>query len=581
MSKILNIKKVIKGNSSEVVYSEKDSNSPIPIATIRSHASYLSGGEEQLKNMSLKRDLKARHVTMIAMGGALGTGLVITSGSALASSGPASTLIAFIIVGGIMCTVMSALGEMATYLPLPDGFAGYSSRFVDPCLGFAVGYSYWIKYMVLCPNQLTASALVIQYWVDSEKVNPGVWITIFLIAITFINYFGVKYFGEFEFWLSSIKIITVVGLILLLFIIMLGGGPTHDRLGFRYWKDPGSFKTYSETITGDKGRFVAFVSTLVSVVFSYLGTELVGVTVGETQNPRRNVPRAIKLTFFRILFFYIISVLLLGMCVPFNDKRLIFAASAGTSASASPFVVAIQNARIRVLPQIINAAILLFVFSASNSDMYIGSRTLYGLAVNGKAPKIFARTNKNGVPIYALGVSVLFCLLAYMNVSSSAKTIFIYFVNVVSMFGLLTWISILVTHICFMRAVISQGYDRHSYLVWCAPFQPYASYVALFLCIIIAIFKNFTVFIGDFQYKTFITGYIGIPVYLLMLFGYKIFMKSKRVLPETADLYTFKDVIDNDEAIYLEKEAIRKENLKNNKKKDLQSVYEKFIGWLF
>ena len=528
----------------------------------------------------LHRDLKARHITMIAIGGALGTGLIIGSGSALATAGPAAIFIAYAFVGIIVYMVMCALGEMATWIPLPDGFSGYASRFCDPALGFAVGWTYFFKYIIVTPNQLTAGALVIQYWIPREKVNPGVWITVIFLIILLVNLFGVKFFGEFEFWLSSIKVITVIGLILLTLIIALGGGPDHDRRGFRYWKNPGAFKEYTKNnhiIPGAEGRFVSWAAVLVTAVFAYLGTELVGVTVGEAQNPRRNIPRAIKLTFYRIMIFYVVSVFFLGMCVAYDDKKLVFASNASTSASASPFVVAIENAGIKVLPQIINAAILLFIFSASNSDLYIATRTLYGMSVNGKAPKFFSKTNRMGVPYFALGFSSLFCALAYLNCSANSAKVFGYFVNVVSILGLLTWICILVTHIYFMRALKAQGIDRDT-LVYKAPFQPYGSYISLGFCILIALIKNFTAFVFEFDKTSFITGYIGIPVFLALLFGYKIIMKTKTVLPEEADLYSLRDIIDREEELFLAQQAREREL---NPPTKLAKVYENTIGLLF
>lgn len=176
---------------------------------------------------------------MIAIGGAIGTGLVIGTGSALARAGPGSVFISYTIIGFLVYIVMSALGEMAAYLPMSSGFTGYATRFAHPSLGFALGWTYWFKYIIITPNQLTAASLVIQYWVPRTKVNPGVFITIFLVVIIAINYFGVKFFGEFEFWLSSLKVITICGLIILSLVLALGGGPDHDRKGFRYWENPG------------------------------------------------------------------------------------------------------------------------------------------------------------------------------------------------------------------------------------------------------------------------------------------------------------------------------------------------------
>lgn len=420
--------------------------------------------------------------------------------------------------------------------------------------------------------------MVISYWIPSEKVNPGVWITIFLILIIAINYFGVKFFGEFEFWLSSFKVVVILGIILLSFILMLGGGPDHDRKGFRYWKSPGAFNAY--IMKGDAGRFLAFWSTMVSATFAYLGTELVGVTVGEAQNPRRTIPKAIKLTFYRILVFYVLSVLLVGTLVPYNDKKLAFAVGATSSAAASPFVVAIELSGIPVLTHIINACILIFVFSAANSDLYIATRTIYGLAREGKAPQIFARTDKRGVPVFALGISSLFALLAYMNVSSDSKVIFKYFVNLVTIFGLLTWISILVTHIYFVRARKAQNVPVES-MAYVSPFGVVGSYGALAFCILIAFTKNYDVFThnpkwGNFDYKNFITAYLGIPLYLILIFGYKFATGCKGVDPLTADLWTGKDEIDREEALFI---AQRDAELERNPQSN--QFYQKFVSWLF
>lgn len=187
----------------------------------------------------LHRGLKARQVTMIAIGGAIGTGLIIGTGAALAKAGPLSILISYSIVGFIVYIVMCALGEMATWLPLESGFTGYAARFCDPALGFSLGYTYWFKYIIVTPNQLTAGALVIQYWVDRETVNPGVFIAIFLVAIIAINYLGIRFFGEFEFWLSSIKVVTICGLILLSLILMLGVVRMATGKGFDIGRIPG------------------------------------------------------------------------------------------------------------------------------------------------------------------------------------------------------------------------------------------------------------------------------------------------------------------------------------------------------
>ena len=539
---------------------------------------YMDDGKDE--HTRLRKDLKARHISMIAIGGSIGTGLLIGTGNSLYTAGPMSMFIAYAFVGVLVFFTMAALGEMASYIPL-DGFTSYASRYCDPALGFAVGYAYLCKYLILPPNQLTAAALVIQYWLDREQVNPGVWITIFLVIIVAMNFIGVKFFGEFEFWLSTFKVIVMIGLIILLFVIMLGGGPTHDRLGFRFYDHPGAFKPYSKSIDGSKGKFVAFVAVLVYALFAYLGIELTGIVAAEAANPRKSIPKAIKLTMYRIIVFYLVTIFLLGMCVAYDDPLLKKAKTSGTGAAASPYVVAIINSGIKALPHIFNACVLMFVFSACNSDLYVASRTLYGLAIDNKAPKIFAVTNRWGVPYYSLLMSSCFCLLAYMSVSSGSAKIFNYFVNVVSIFGLLSWISILITYLCFFRAVKAQNVDR-SRFAYRAPFQPYGSYFTLAFCILIAFIKNFTVFLNHhFDYKNFITGYIGIPVFVISYFGYKFVKKTKIWKPEEVDLYTFKAAIDEEEEQGKIADAERRERLKNSKTKGWDWFYEKVLGNIF
>ncbi|PNY26212.1 Dicarboxylic amino acid permease [Tolypocladium capitatum] len=535
-------------------------------------------GIETSPETSLHRGLKARHITMIAIGGALGTGLIIGTGKALAQAGPGSLLISYTFVGCLVFMIMAGLGEMAAWLPLSAGFTGYASRYCHPSLGFALGWTYWLKYIIVTPNQLTAASLVIQFWVPRDRVNPGVFVAIFLVAIFCINYFGgIRFFGEFEFWLSSFKVLVIVGIILFSLIIACGGGPTHDAPGFRYWNDPGAFAPLYQK--GSLGKFIGFWSVMVNATFAYLGTELVGVTAAEAQNPRRSIPKAVKLTFYRILFFYCLSVLLVGMIVPYNSKDLAFANKKDASASASPFVVAAVLAGIQVLPHIINACILVFVFSAANSDLYIASRTLYGLASDLAAPAIFRKTDSRGVPYPSLFLCTAFACLSFMVVSDDSKVIFGYFVNLTTIFGILSWISLLVTYIHFLKARRLQNLPD-SAMPYVAPQGLVGTYLALFFCCLIALTKNFNVFVHHdgitFDYKEFITGYLGIPIYLALIFGHMIITKSRAVKPHEVDFYMGKDVIDQEETEFLEHKAEKTANATGWAK-----FYNRYISWLF
>ncbi|KAH7070247.1 amino acid permease [Paraphoma chrysanthemicola] len=483
---------------------------------------------------ALHKQLEARHVIMIALGGALGTGLLVGTGSALVKAGPAGILIDYSIIGCVVFLVMAALGEMVSFMPNARGFGGYGTRFVDPALGFATGYVYFCKYLIATPNQLSALALIMKYWVG-DRISPAVFITVALVLIVLINSIGVRAFGELEFWLSSLKVIIMVGIIILLFVLAVGGGPTGDRPGFRYWNDPGAFAEYK--VRGPEGRLLGLWSAMVTAVYAFSGTELVGVTVGEAKHARLSMPKAVRLTFYRILFFYITTVFLLGMVVPHNSPALVFASGAKVSAAASPFVVAIKLAKIQGLDHVINGCLVVFVFSAANSDLYIASRTLYSIAADGKAPRVLSRTTTHGVPFVTLGLCSLFCGLAYLSTSTSSAKVFGYLTNVVTIFGLLTWVSILVSHIFFCRQLKSQRIDP-AYLPYRAPLGVWGSYVALIFLIVLILTKGAEVFVGRFDYRTFVVQYIGIPVYLICIFGYKLIMKTRRVKNGQADLIT-------------------------------------------
>jgi len=491
----------------------------------------LGGLDARSPDGAVQRRLKARHVQMIAIGGTIGTGLFVGSGAALHNGGPVGLLLGYLIMGSVVYSMMVALGEMTTLFPVSGSFTHYATRWLDPALGFALGYNYWYSYAITLPTEITAAAIVISYW--DEKTNPGAWITIFLVVIVFINFCGVRYYGEAEFWFSFIKVTTIVGLIILGIVLDLGGGPSHDRIGFRYWKKPGAFNQLNG-IPGTKGRFLAFWATFINAAFSFLGTEIVALAAGEAENPRRNVPKAIRRVFYRILLFYVGGVIVIGWLVPYNDPRLLGA----STAASSPFVIAIKNAKIKALPSIVNAVILVSAFSAGNSDLYASSRTLYGLACAGQAPRFLRKCTEAGLPIWCVFITSLAGVLAYMNVSTNGGTVFAWFVNITSITGLITWDIILVTYVRFYRGLAYHGIDRDT-LPYKAPFQPYASYFGIFFINLIIFFNGFQVFLsGSWNVNTFITAYICLPIFLVFYLGWKIVKRPKFVRVEDMDFTT-------------------------------------------
>lgn len=241
---------------------------------------------------------------------------------------------------------------------------------------------------------------MIQFWNGAANINVAAWISLIIVIVVCLNIFAVAIYGEAEFCFASIKIITIVGLIIFAFIIDLGGGPTRDRLGFRYWKNPGAMGEY--VALGDKGRFLGLFSTLVNAAFSYGGVEMVAVAAGEAENPRKNIPKAVRRVFWRILFFYVLGSLAIGVLLSYKDDKLGKAISEHRhGAAASPWVIAIVRAGVPVLPSIINAVILTSATSSANAFLYTGSRYLYALAQNGQAPRFFLKCSKRYVDPYS------------------------------------------------------------------------------------------------------------------------------------------------------------------------------------
>ncbi|EGO01263.1 hypothetical protein SERLA73DRAFT_105899 [Serpula lacrymans var. lacrymans S7.3] len=504
---------------------------------------------------SLHRGLKARQISMITLGGSLGTGLIIGSGTALTRGGPLGLFVGYSFMGLICYLVMISLGEMGAYLPHKKGFAGYATRYVDPAFGFALGWNYLFKYFIQTTNNVNAAGAVVQYWTLSVPIE--VWMVIYIAIIFSVNLLGIRFFGEFEFWSCSIKVIALVGLILMGLVIDLGGNPQGDRIGFRYWRYPyGPMGTYllDQVHNSPLSMFLGFWSTLTTALFSYIGTELIGVTVGEAQNPRKNIPKAIRRMFIRILVFYVGGTFVISLTVPSTNNTLFVANTSKAGAAASPFVVATTIVGIKVINHVINAVVLIFVLSASNSDLYIGSRTLYGLAVERKAPRIFAKVNRIGVPWPALILCTSVCFLTFLNVSSSSSVAFGWFANLIASFGAITWMCISYTHIAFMKALAAQGVSRDT-LPYKAPFQPYGSWFALVFTGIVLLFNGFSTFI-PFSSATFLTSYIAIPIFLVLWLGYKVFCKTKTIPASQVDLVTGKKEIDEEEERFIAEEKL-------------------------
>ncbi|CAF1518658.1 unnamed protein product [Rotaria magnacalcarata] len=481
----------------------------------------------------LHRTLKNRHLQMIAIGGSIGTGLFVGSGGALASGGPAALVLDFAIIGFMLFNVCMALAELAVVFPISGSFYVYSSRFLDPAWGFAMGWNYAFNWLIVMPLELTAAGLVIRYWTGS--VNIAVWITIFLIAILIINLFGVRGYGEVEFYVSIIKVIAVLGFIILGIVLVFGGGPNHEYVGGKYWHNPGPFAD------GFKG----VCSVFVTAGFAFSGTELVGLAAAEAANPRKTIPRATKQVFWRITIFYIASLALIGCLVPYTSSRLL-GGSSSYDASASPFVIAIENANIKVVPSIFNAVILCAVISVGNSSVYGASRTLCALAECDQAPKILAYIDRKGRPLSAVALSMFLGFIAYINCANVGPQVFNWLLALSGLSSFFTWGSICACHIMFRLAWKRQGHTLDE-LVFVAPFGIWGSVVGLALNILCLIAQFYiAVFPQNAQPNAegFFQAYLAAPIVLLMYILWKILKRSPFMRPSTIDLEAGRRLLD-------------------------------------
>jgi amino acid transporter len=452
---------------------------------------------------------------MIALGGTIGTGLFVGSGQTLARGGPAFILSAYCAMSFLIFCTVAGIIEVAAYLPTPGSSMNlFGYRYVSRSMGFGLGWLYFYSLGILVPYEITAAGLVIEYW--NPPVNIAVWITIMIVVIVGLNCFPVRVYGETEFYFAGVKVVMIIGLLFLSFILFWGGGPSHDRLGFRYWKNPGAANEYLET--GNTGRFVALLSTVTLSAFPFtFAPELLVATGGEMQSPRRNLPTAARRYIYRLLIFYVCSVLAIGVICPSDDPMI---TSGGHGAGASPFVVGIKNAGIPALDSIINAGIIISAWSSGNSFLFLSSRSLYALALSGNAPRIFKTCTKSGVPYYAVACSSLFCVLAYLNVGSSSAVVFNWFVNLTNTSGFISWICCGIIYLRFRKAREAQNITDLPYLSPVGKWGAWCVIVSFsFLCLI----NGFDVFWPEnWNVSSFFTAYVGIPMFFVFYGGHRI-----------------------------------------------------------
>ncbi|KAG6916599.1 hypothetical protein DXG01_006156 [Tephrocybe rancida] len=443
------------------------------------------------------RRLKNRHIQLIGIGGTVGTALFVQIGSSLTKGGPGKCiqpLYAFRPPGEVNVNLRWSPGyRYLHHLYVPDtstcasedlkqiAQVRFADRFVDPALGFAAGYNFFVLQASLVPFEVTAFNLVLQFWTDKIPLIAVIFFVLVLYAA--LNLFAVKWYGESEFWLALGKVALAVGMMAFTFVTMVGGNPLHDKYGFRNWNParvPGApFAEYIET--GSLGKFLGFLACLIQASFTIAGPDYVAMTAGEAEFPRRNMPVAFTSVFYRLTTFFVLGALCLGIVVPYSDPDLLSALSnARPGAASSPYVIAMQHLHISVLPHIVNALILTAVFSA-----------------------------------------------AFLQVSNNASVVLQWFVNLVTASQLINYAIVSFTYIRFHKALKAQGISRDD-LPHKTAWQPFCGYYGLIGTLTMAIVGGYTVFLpGNWDVPTFLFSYAMVGIVPVLFVFWKILHKTQ------------------------------------------------------
>ncbi|KAI1408021.1 amino acid permease/ SLC12A domain-containing protein [Hypoxylon sp. FL1857] len=466
----------------------------------------------------LQRELSNRKLQLVAIGGSIGTALFLSIGGVLNKSGPGSLFLAFLVYNIFLALINNCMAEMTVYMPVSGSFIRMAGHWVDDALGFCVGWNFFLFQVVVIPFEITALTLVLSFWSENIPVPAicGGCIALYIL----LNVYAVAVYGEAEFWLSSGKVLLLIILFCFTFVTMIGGNPQHDAYGFRNWSSPG------------------FLAALWFASFTCVGPEFTSMASAEAKHPRTYMKTAFKVVYWRMLIFFMGGALAVGILVPYNDATLNAIYRAGTghsgSAAASPYIIAMKNMNISVLPHIITALIASTIFSAGNTYVYCATRSLYGLALGGRAPGFLTKCTKKGVPIYCFAIVMLFPFLSFLQMSSSTATVLDWLINLATGATIIDYIVICITYISFHRACKAQGFNRAN-LPYYGRLQPWCAYIGLVWEVVIVLCYGYKS-LRPFDVSAFLTAYT-MPILVPILFvGWKLAKGTKWLKPEEVDL---------------------------------------------
>jgi len=418
---------------------------------------------ENNDRQEFQRKMQARHLVMLSLGGVIGTGLFLSSGYTIQQAGPFGTILSYLIGALVVYLVMLCLGELSVHMPETGAFHSYAAKYIGPGTGYTIAWLYWLTWTVALGSEFTAAGLLMERWFPS--INVWVWSALFAIMIFVLNVLTVKFFAETEFWFSSIKVIAIVIFIILGVAAMLGFLPmTHSKTApfFSIFTIAGLFPNGA----------TAIIMTMLAVNFAFSGTELIGIAAGETANPEKTIPKAIRTTLWRLIIFFIGTIIVLSALLPMSDAGIL----------KSPFVAVLERIGVPYSADIMNFVILTAILSAANSGLYASSRMLWSLANKNTISPIFGKMTKKGVPINAVIFSMVGGGLALLSSIIAPDTVYIALVSISGLAVVVVWMSISVSQFLFRRQFLKEGNSEKD-LIYRTPLYPLVPISSFILCL--------------------------------------------------------------------------------------------------
>ncbi|MBR8659136.1 amino acid permease [Brevibacillus sp. NL20B1] len=453
----------------------------------------------------LNRAMSSRHLFMISLGGVIGTGLFLGSGYTISQAGPIGTIVSYMVGGLIMYLTMLCLGELAVAMPVSGSFQTYLTRFVSPSLGFAVGWLYWLGWAVTVALELLSSGLLMQRWFPDSPV--WMWCAIFGAVLFVLNALSARAFGETEFWFSSIKVSAII-----LFII-LGGAAMFGLIDMKNGQPVPMLSHYLDSPLLPNG-ITGLLLTMITVNFSFQGTELIGIAAGESKEPEKTIPQSIRNTVWRTLVFFVLAIFVLAGMIPYQQAGVI----------ESPFVVVFDSIGIPYAADIMNFVVLTALLSVANSGLYAATRMLYSLSKDGMASDKLATVNHKGIPMQALLITFAISLLSLLSGFIAEDTVFMILLSIAGLGAQVGWISISLSQIAFRRQYLRNGGSLQD-LKFRTPLYPVLPMISLIL--------NITVLISlAFDSEQRIALYCGIPFLVICILIYQLRIKKKNGLTD-------------------------------------------------